>query len=57
VALKWSQMAAAYRAKGCIYLYVNPARAFLLPDGQADVSDDELWEYLVKHMGEKCRVL
>ena len=54
VSLKWSQLAAAYRAKGCVYLYVNPARAFLLPDGQADVPDDALWAYLEKHMGGKC---
>lgn len=57
VALKWGQLAAAYRAKGCAYLYVNPARAFLLPDGQADVPDDALWAYLEKHMGQKCRRL
>ena len=55
VPLKWSQLAAAYRAKGCVYLYVNPARAFLLPDGQSDASDEALWEYLVKHMGGKCK--
>ena len=54
VSLKWSQLAAAYRAKGCVYLYVNPARAFLLPDGQADVPDDARWAYLEKHMGGKC---
>ena len=54
VSLKWGQLAAAYRTKGCVYLYVNPARAFLLPDGQADVPDDALWTYLEKHMGGKC---
>ncbi len=57
VSLKWSQLAAAYRTKGCVYLYVNPARAFLLPDGQADVPDDALWAYLEKHMESKCRRL
>ncbi len=57
VSLKWGQLAAAYRAKDCAYLYVNPARAFLLPNGQADVPDDALWAYLEKHMGAKCRRL
>ena len=55
ISLKWSQLPAAYRARDCIYLYASPIRAFLLPAGQADVSDEELWEYLVKHMGEKCK--
>ena len=53
--LPWKQLQAAFRVKGCIYLYVNAARAFLLPDGQSDASPDELWAYLVKHMGDRCR--
>ncbi|MBQ8111497.1 MAG: YcxB family protein [Clostridia bacterium] len=57
VEVKWGQLSAAYRDRGCVYLYVNPARAFLLPDGQADVPDDELWAYLVKHMQQKCKAL
>ncbi|MBP5749666.1 MAG: YcxB family protein [Firmicutes bacterium] len=28
----WEDVHAAYRAEGCIYLYVSPTRAFLLPD-------------------------
>lgn len=55
VVLKWKQFAAAYRRKGCIYLYVNAARAFLLPDGQADVSPDELWAFLCGRM-EKTKL-
>ena len=50
----WKDAQAAFRDKGCIYLYVTPVRAFLLPDGQADVPDDALWAYLEKHMGGKC---
>lgn len=57
LALKWSQMPAAYRARDCVYLYASPARAYLLPNGQADVPDDELWAYLEKHMPGKCRRL
>ena len=55
VALKWSQLSAAYRVKGCVYLYASPARAYLLPDGQASVSQDALWAFLVDHMGERAR--
>ncbi len=53
--LSWRETQRAFRAKGCIYLYVSPVKAFLLPDGQADASDTQLWKYLVQHMGaDKC---
>ena len=53
--LSWQETQRAFRAKGCIYLYVSPVKAFLLPDGQADASDAQVWEYLTVHMGaEKC---
>ena len=44
--MDWSSIQKAFRRKGCIYLYVTPAKAFLLPDGQADVPDEEVWHYL-----------
>jgi len=56
VQLPWKEVQAAFRAKGCIYLYVNAARAFLLPDGQGNVQPEELWAYLVKHMGQRCKI-
>ena len=53
--LSWGETWRAYRVQGCIYLYVSPARAFLLPGGQADASDAQVWGFLVQHMGaEKC---
>ena len=55
VQVPWKQMQAAFRAKGCIYLYVNAARAFLLPDGQGNAPAEEIWAYLTKHMGERCK--
>ena len=55
VQVPWKQMQAAFRAKGCIYLYVNAARAFLLPDGQGNAPAEEIWAYLAKHMGERCK--
>ena len=55
VALEWSKIPAAYRVRGCVYLYASPARAYLLPAGQADAPDDALWALLVKRMGPRCR--
>ena len=53
--LSWQETQRAFRAKGCIYLYVSPVKAFLLPDGQANASDAQVWEYLIQHMGaDKC---
>ncbi len=53
--LSWRETQRAFRVKGCVYLYVSPVRAFLLPDGQADASDAQVWEYLVQHMGaDRC---
>ncbi len=53
VKLKWRQVYGAYRVKGCIYLYAHPTKAFLLPSGQASVSDDRLFEFLRRMLGEK----
>ena len=52
VDLSWDRLWAAFRRADCIYLYVNPERAFILPDGQASVSPDALWTYLKRHLGE-----
>lgn len=53
----WKDVQAAFRAKGCVYLYVNAARAFLLPDGQADADPAALWALIEKHMGAKAKKL
>lgn len=55
--LHWNQLFAAYRVRGAIYLYVLPTRAFLLPDGQADVSADALWDFMQQRLQDKCRRL
>ena len=53
--MEWSSVQKAFRRKGCIYLYVTPTKAFLLPDGQADAPDSEVWDFLTAHLGsEKC---
>lgn len=51
--LPWEKVYAAYRVRGSVYLYATPARAFLLPDGQADASPEELWQLLTRHMEAK----
>lgn len=57
VSVKWKDVQAAFRVKGCAYLYVNAARAFLLPDGQADVPDDAVWACIGEHMGDRAKDL
>jgi hypothetical protein len=57
LSLQWSQLFAAYRVKGAVYLYVLPIRAFILPDGQADVPDDDLWAFIQTRLKDKCRSL
>jgi len=39
----WDAVHLVRRVKGCIYLYVSPARAFLLPDGE---KTEKAWEIL-----------
>ena len=56
VTVSWKDADSAYRRKGCIYLYAGPQRAFLLPSGQADAPDEEVWQAVVRGLGaEKCR--
>lgn len=44
--VKWENVHMAYRVEDCIYFFISPRQAFLLPDGQANVTPDELWDYL-----------
>lgn len=54
--LDWVSVHKAFRKRGCIYLYATPQKAFLIPRGQADVPDPEVWSFLTEHLGaEKCR--
>lgn len=54
--MEWDSIPQAFRGKGCIYLYVAPAKAFLLPDDQGNAETEKVWEYLKEHMGtEKCK--
>ena len=52
----WEKAAQAYRRKDCIYLYATPARAFLLPAGQANAPDEAVWDTIRQGLGDgKCR--
>ena len=54
--VSWDSIYKAFRKKGCIYLYVTPAKAFLLPSKQADAPDYDVWEFIRDHLGrEKCK--
>lgn len=48
--LAWDALFAVYRRKGCVYLYVLPNKAFILPDGQADAPDEALWQHVEANM-------
>lgn len=39
----WADATMAYRVKGCIYLYVSTARAYLMPDGK---DTEAAWEMI-----------
>ena len=52
VTLEWQKLPAAFRRKDAIYLYVTSNRAFILPDGQADSSADELWAMMQRNLRE-----
>ena len=57
VTVPWAEARQAFRMRGCIYLYASPAKAYLLPDGQANVPDGEVWQRIVQGLGkDKCRV-
>ncbi|MCR5288718.1 MAG: YcxB family protein [Treponema sp.] len=56
---EWDQTYHAYKDTHCIYLYITPQRAFLLPDtGMTTESFDAVWSFIVTKIGEaKCKVL
>ena len=51
--LSWQELYRAYRLKNCVYLYAALGRAFLLPTGQADAADGDLWAFIAEHMPGK----
>ncbi len=48
----WENLHAAWRVRGCIYLYVLPERAFLLPE---DENADLAWDIICGHLPEQKR--
>jgi len=51
----WEAVYMAYRASGCVYLYVEERRAYLLPDGP---SSQRVWELMQNRLPpEKARDL
>lgn len=56
--LKWEALHFAYLAKDCIYLYVTPKRAYLLPNVGAEPNPEALWSLITARLGsEKTAVL
>ena len=55
VDVNWGDCFAAYRHGSDVYLYVNPSRALILPESQANVTSDALWSFIQARLGsEKC---
>lgn len=52
--LEWSKVHAVHRARKAIYLYAAPNKAFILPQGQADASMDEVWEMITDCVRAAC---
>lgn len=50
--LAWEKVFGAWRHKDAVYLYATPAKAFILPDGQADASPQQLWRTLGEVLGQ-----
>ena len=50
----WANVHHAWRTADCVYLYVTPRKAYLLPSGQADTDDDALWAFLQARLGSRC---
>lgn len=46
----WEEVYGAWRMARIVYLYVSCDRAYLLPQGQASVSHDTLWNFLAEQM-------
>ena len=57
LSVKWNDIAGIYRRRSCVYIYTDKNKAFLLPDGQADVTDSELWEYISEHAADNDNTL
>ena len=55
VDVKWKSMWRAVRKKDCIFLYVSPARAFLLPRHSAGDDFEAIRELIEKNMPGKLR--
>ncbi len=46
VVLPWENVMGIWRGQQATYLYATASRAFILPDGQGDLSPSELWSFL-----------
>lgn len=45
--LSWPEILCAYRAPDCVYLYVGPQKAFLIPE---DAESGRVWPLLERHL-------
>ncbi len=58
VSFSWEQVFGVYERSGCVYLYVSPRQAFLLPEDCADVPPEDLREIIASRLKpEKIHVI
>jgi len=50
---KWKEIYGAYRVKKCVYLYVLPEKAYILPDGQSEEGPEALLRIFRKKLPSK----
>lgn len=48
--VRWDQLHMVYQATTCIYMFISPRQAFLLPAGQASVNDETLRSFFQKKL-------
>lgn len=53
VAHAWKDIFALYRLDGCMYLYVHPRQAFLLPEVQITAGAENLWTMLKQQIASE----
>ena len=50
VTVAWKDAWKAVRRRDCIYLYGAPNKAYLLPSGQANAPDEEVWQLIARNI-------
>jgi len=50
VVLPWNSLYGVWRSEFAFYIYANPSRAFILPDGQYALSPGQMYDFLYQRL-------